>query len=138
MSVDVDIAEALHAQLISPALTGSPPIARPLVPYTPTPGTLYLAEHPVMRAAPEHSGLSFTDSTMYRGIFQVDVVTPDDAGELPGLRMAALVAARFAIGTELAAGNRRLRLLSVPKIATAVKDAPWIRFPVSIPYLVIA
>lgn len=135
--VDVLVLNALMTQLSTPAITGSPPIASPLVGYTPVPGTPYLDAHSVLRAEPEHLPIGFSGSTIRRGIFQVDAVVPDAAGEAPGIRLAALVAARFPIGTSLVAGSYRLRLDKEPNIAAAVKDAPWVRFPVSIPYLVI-
>lgn len=136
--LDVSIQSALLAQLTTPALTSpATPIAYPLVAYTPTIGTAYLDARAILRAAPNHPGADFSAYTIRRGIFQVDAVAPDGAGEAPGLRLAALVAARFAIGTKLVAGSYRLLLDKEPTIAAAVKDAPWVRFPVSIPYLVI-
>lgn len=136
--VDVAVQAALLAQLKTPALTSpATPIAYPLVTYVPTPGVSYYDAHAIMRADPQHDGLAFASSTLQRGIFQVDAVVPDGAGEAPGLRLAALVAARFAIGTVLVAGSYKLQFLKPPKIAAAVKDAPWVRFPVSIPFLII-
>lgn len=136
--LDVDILNAFMARLTTPALTSpATPIAFPLVPYTPTSGLKYLAVHAIMRAEPFHPGLSFTSHTERRGILQIDAVIPDNTGEPNGLRLAALVAARFPIGTDMIAGTRRLRLYKEPTIAAAVKDAPWVRYPVSIPYLVI-
>lgn len=136
--LDVLILNAFMARLTTPALTSpATPIAFPLVPYTPVTGTKYLAVHPIMRAEPFHPGLGFTGHTERRGILQIDAVIPDNTGEPNGLRLAGLVAARFPIGTDLIAGVYRLRLYKEPTIAAAVKDAPWVRYPVSIPYLVI-
>ena len=113
------------------------PVALPLITYPPVAGTAYLDARAVLRAEPNRPGIGFTGSVIRRGIFQVDAVVPDNKGEAPGLRLAALVAARFAIGTMLVAGSYKLQLVKEPTIAAAVKDAPWVRFPVSIPYLVI-
>ena len=137
MTIETDIQAALIDKLITPALSGSPPIAYPLVAYTPTAGTKYLQIWPIMRAPPSRPGIGFTGSVIRRGIFQVDAVAPDGAGESPGLTLAGLVVARFPIGTELTAGAYRLLIDYEPEIAAAVKDAPWVRFPVSIRYLVI-
>lgn len=135
--LDVDILNAFMARLTTPALTSpATPIAFPMVAYTPVSGTKYLAVHAIMRAEPFHPGLGFNGHTERRGILQIDAVIPDNTGEPNGLRLAALVAARFPIGTDLIAGTR-LRLYKEPTIAAAVKDAPWVRYPVSIPYLVI-
>lgn len=136
--LDVDTLNAFMARLTTPALTSpATPIAFPLVAFTPASGVKYLAIAPIMRAEPFHPGLSFNGHTERRGILQIDAVIPDNTGEPNGLRLAALVAARFPIGTDLIAGTHRLRLYKEPTIAAAVKDAPWVRYPVSIPYLVI-
>lgn len=136
--LDVLILNAFMARLTTPALTSpATPIAYPLVAFTPASGVKYLAIAPIMRAEPFHPGLGFNGYTERRGILQIDAVIPDNTGEPNGLRLAALVAARFPIGTDLVAGSRLLRLYKEPTIAAAVKDAPWVRYPVSIPYLVI-
>lgn len=138
MTIDVDIQAALLERLDSPPLTGAPDIAYPLVAFTPTPGTAYLDAHAVMRGDVEQFGLAFDSDTIHVGFFQVDTVMPDGAGEAPGLRLAALVADRFAVGTTLVAGANRLKVLAPPSIAAVVKDAPWVRFPVTIPYRLVA
>jgi hypothetical protein len=136
--VDVLIQAALCAWLKSPDLTvPATPIAMPLVSFTPAPKTPYLDVQPVLRAAPEHFGISNENADILRGIFQVDAVVPDGHGEAPGVRLASLVKARFAQGTKLVAGTQYLRLNKTPTIAAAVKDAPWVRFPVSIPFLLV-
>ena len=138
MSLETDILNALMTKLTTPALSSpATPIASPLVTYTPTSGTPYLHAHPVMRAEPEAVGIAFTAKHVDRGIFQVDAVVPIDAGESVGLRLAALVRARFPLGTSLVAGSYRLQILQRPTIATAVEDAPWVRYPVSIPYTIV-
>lgn len=139
MTIETDILNALMTKLTVPALDSpATPIASPLVSYTPTANTSYLKAHPVLRAATEDVGVSFTGSRVVRrGIFQVDAVVPEDQGEAPGLRLAALVAARFSLGTSLVAGSYKLQILQTPTIAAAVTDAPWVRFPVSIPYTLI-
>jgi len=113
-------------------------VAYPYVAFSPTVGTPYLDARPVLRAAPNSPALAFTGSVLRAGIFQVDAVAPDGGGEGPGLRLAAQVAALFPQGLVLAAGGFRLQFNHVPTIAAALKDAAWVRFPVSIPYLLIS
>jgi hypothetical protein len=138
MTIETDIQAALIVKLTTPALSSpAPSIAYPLIAYTPTAGTAYLAVHPILRATPRRPAIAFTGSVLRAGIFQVDAVTADNAGEGPGLRLADLVAARFPLGTELTVGAYKLLVNKDPIIAAAVKDAPWVRFPVSISYLVI-
>lgn len=138
--INVLIQAAMSAQLTTPALTSpATPIAYAFVPFTPTPGVSFLQICPVLRAAPNAPGLNRFSGTMFVGVFQIDAVVPDGNGEAAGLRLASLVATRFQFGTVLllqAGPNVKLQLNGVPTIAPAVKDAPWIRFPVSIPYFV--
>ena len=128
----------LCAFLVNPPLSGSPAIAMPLVTFVPTPGVSYLDARPLLRAEPEQFGLDYRNVAIHRGIFQVDAVVPDGSGEGPGLRLTKLVADRFAIGTRLVAAGLNLEIVGKPAIAAAVKDAPWVRFPVSIPFRLIA
>lgn len=139
MTIETDIQDALIARLkASPVIISAASIANPLVAFDPSGLTQYLAVHAILRAQPLRPALGFTGAVVRRGIFQVDAVIKDGLGERPGLVLAGSVASRFAIGTELVAGSYRLQLDKEPTIAAAVKDAPWVRFPVSIPYLVIS
>jgi hypothetical protein len=140
--LDAAIQVAFVTHLTTPALTSpATRIAYPFVAFTPTPGVKYLDMRDTLRGDPDHRALPFAAHTIHRGILQIDAVVPEGAGAAPGLELAALVAARFAIGTKLvvSAGSAtyRLQILKPPTIAAAVMDAPWVRFPVSIPYEVI-
>lgn len=140
--LDAAIQGAFVTHLTTPALSSpAPSIAYPFVTYTPVTGRKYLDMRDALRAEPNHPPLGFDGFTIHRGILQIDAVVPEGTGAAPGLELAALVAARFAIGTKLvvSAGSAtyRLQVLKPPTIAAAVMDAPWVRFPVSIPYEVI-
>lgn len=138
LTLDSDIQTALCAWLKSPTLSGAPAFAWPGVTYKPVAGMPYLDVKGMLRSQPENPFYRFGETSTYRGIFQVDAVVPDGSGTQPGTDLAALVIERFTEGSQLVAGRYRLQVISPPWIATAVPDAPWIRFPVSIPYLVIA
>jgi len=118
------------SDVVSPAIQ----VASPLVNFIPVMSTTYLDAHPLLRAEPDAPGLAFNSSVFRRGIFQIDAVIPDNQGEAVGLRLAAAVRDRFARGTRLIAGTYLVTLDKEPTIAAAVKDAPWVRFPVSIPF----
>jgi hypothetical protein len=134
--LDVLVLNALMTRLTSPDI--GTPVTSPSVTYAPVTGKIYLDARNILRAEPQRPGMSFTNaSTFNRGIFQVDVVGPDGAGEAALLRIAALVQARFPIGLVLPAVPYQLQFQKLPVIAAAVKDAPWVRFPVSISYLII-
>lgn len=133
------IQDVLHMQLKTPDLTTpKTPIAFAFLPYTPVVGVPYFDVRAIMTADTYHPGLGFADSNLDRGIFQVDAVIPDGKGEAPGWRLAELVKARFALGTKLALGSLYLRINSPPQTAAPLKDGAWLRFPVSVPYLVIS
>jgi hypothetical protein len=137
--LDVQILNALMTRLTTPALTGNPSIASPQVAFTPVAGVAYLDAHPILRATPQRPWIAFDSDTVHRGIFQVDAVVPKNNGEPLGLRLAALVVARFDVGTilDLADGNR-IKINMKPGIAPVIPDDAWARYPVSIPYFVVA
>jgi hypothetical protein len=110
----------------------------PSILFTPSANTPYIDARNILRAQPQDIALAFTGSVLNRGIFQVDAVVPNGAGELAGLRLAAAIADRFPPGLVLPASPYKLQFLTVSRIAAAVTDAPWVRFPVSIPYLLIS
>lgn len=112
-------------------------IAWPWVTFNPVADTAYIAVHPLMRSKIQHVSVSFSGSNVQRGIFQVDTVIPDSQGEAPALALTDQIAAQFAIGTNLVANGIRLQIDNVPQSAAPVTDAPWVRYPVSIPYLLI-
>lgn len=137
-AINVLILNACMSQLQTPDITTpATPFAWPLVSYIPSPGVSFFEVHPLLRAAPENPSIDFGGSNIFRGILQVDAVVPDGDGEGAGIALASLVADRFAVGTKLVAGGYFVKFNKIPTIAAAVKDAPWVRFPVSIPYLVI-
>lgn len=135
----VQVLNALMTRLTTPALDAPPtPIASPLVAYSPTAGVPYFEAHRIMRADPEQPWIAAESDAVHRGIFQVDAVVPNDQGEAPGIRLASLVVDRFSFGTLIDLDACRLKIVRTPGIAAAISDSPWARFPVSIPYLVIA
>jgi hypothetical protein len=147
MSLQSDIQAALCARLVPVATVAQSDITSPATdvalpfvdpPFAPTLKVAYLEIHPILRAAPQHFGISYGNPDIHTGIFQVDAVVPKGTGEAQGLRLADAVASRFPIGTRLAAGDDSLEINNIPAIAPAIMDAPWVRFPVSIPYRVIA
>lgn len=135
-TIETNIQDVLFGYFKDAALT--PPISWPDVEFVPTVGVAYYQVHRIMRATPQDLSIAFDGSTMLKGIFQIDSVYPDNAGSNIGLQLAEPVRALFAQGTTLTAGGRRLQIVKTPTIAAATdSDAPWVRLPVSIPYLLI-
>jgi Bacteriophage related domain of unknown function len=133
--VDANVQNALLTKLTSPSL--GYPYAYPYIPYVPSEGQAYMEAQPILKAQTQHPGLGYSDSNLGKGIFQVDAVIPDGIGEPTGLRMQALIAERFAIGTTLIAGTRKVWINSPPQTAAGIKDGAWVRFPVSIAFTII-
>jgi hypothetical protein len=131
---DSDVLDALMTQIGNGF---GVPVAFPLVTFTPPAnGGSYVQVHPIMRLPPNHPWLG-DGGTIYGGILQADAVVSDNgAGEPPGLALAALIKARFPRGSQVVAGQYRVQFQRVPTIAAAVKDAPYLRFPVSIPFVI--
>jgi hypothetical protein len=137
--LDVQILNALMTRLTAPALSGNPPVASPLVAFSPTSGVAYLDAKPIMRADPQRPWIAFDSGTVYRGIFQVDAVVPNNKGEVAGLSLAALVVERFDVGTILdLADGTRLKINGKPGVATVIPDGAWARYPVSVPYFLVS
>lgn len=134
--LDANIQTAMMTQLTIPDLGYQ--IAMPFIPYAPKEGTPYLDVRPMMRAKTRHPGLGYNDASLNTGILQIDAVIPDGQGEAPGSRIATKVAERFALGTTLTAGTRKLQINSVVQTTMGIKDGAWVRFPVSITWTVIA
>lgn len=135
--INVAIASALWDWFVAGSILPAAQRAAPLVNFTPVVGTPYIEAHPILRAAPEHFNLDFDGSDILRGVYQLDAVVPDGQGEAPGLRLASLIVDRFPIGTTLVANARNLRVSDTPTIAAALRDAAWVRYPVSIPYILV-
>lgn len=142
--IDVLIFTALLTRLMpNPALVTSDitsppvPVAMPSIAYVPVTNKPYIEAHNILRAQPQSPTLDFAGSNLFKGIFQVDAVVPQGAGEVTGLRLAAAIAARFPQGLRLPCAPYQIKFNSLSSIAAAVTDAPWVRFPVSIPYLLI-
>jgi hypothetical protein len=126
----VPVATVATSNITAPAT----PVAMPFIPYVPTSGVAYLEVHKLLPAEPEAPFIGFDSDVIQRGIFQVDAVMPDQAGEGPGLRLAKLVAARYPRGLSLAVAGLQLKILRPSTVAGAVKDGSWVRFPVSVPW----
>lgn len=142
-TLHIDISRALIARFAPNPLVASSditspatPVAMPLVAFTPTTGVAYLDARPILRAEPQDLAMSLAGTVIHRGIFQIDAVVPDTAGEVPGITLASLVADRFPAGLRLAAGRYFVKIHKSATVAPAIIDAAWVRFPVSIPFTV--
>lgn len=129
--VETDIPSAFMQQLVT--LSPLPPIAPEGMPYTPTPGTLYLAVHH-MPAKPQTSGLGINAQNFQKGFYQITVFGPANAGLGVPLAVAGKLVQLFKRGTRLSYGTvTQMETLSAG-VAPSQSDDDWVQVPVSIYY----
>jgi hypothetical protein len=116
------------ARAQQPALAG----AWENVPFSPTPGSTYLRPFllPARTAAADLSGALST----WRGVYQVDVVTPINAGPGAADAIADQLAALFPAFLRLTGGDVVLQIMSPASAAKGVQDANGYTVPVSFQY----
>lgn len=97
---------------ISPALA----TAYENAPYTPVVGTAYQAVF-LLPAQPDNPeiGPGYTE----RGIFQVSLFYPKDAGPAPALARAALIRAKFPFAASFVSGTTTVNITATPEVAPA-------------------
>lgn len=138
MSIPVELlAQRALASYLS-ALAGLPQIAFAFTKFTPTVDVSYINVNAILWAEPQQSGLGYSSAIVKRGTFQVDVVIPDKGGEREGLDYAGLLSSNFPVGLELLAGGFTLRVEKPAVIASPIKDSGWVRYPVSVRFIIVA
>lgn len=131
--MEQDIVNALLTRLSTLVVTPTAlPVAWPDVPYAPTVGQAHLRAS-ILRADPSQVTLGTGGYTRSRGVLQVDVCMPEGSGEVKGSAVADQVIAHFK-QTTLVSGLTTVRVIRRPHIAAVLKDSPWYRFIVRVPY----
>jgi len=78
--------------------------------------------------------LGFTDNNQYFGLCQIDAVQGQGIGELAPSRLASLIIAYFARGTQMISDGFTIDILAPPFCGPMMKDDPWVFVPVRVPY----
>jgi hypothetical protein len=139
--IETRITEALHAHLADLVLTPPLPIAWPNIAFDPiirtegpdgVPLGWYLRANEVV--LPTEAIALRDGSNRYRGLFQVDVVFPIDIGLTVPREVASAICAHFKRGTKRYRESVRVEIVRPPYASTALKDAPGMMIPVTIPY----
>ena len=130
VSVEARIADLLLAHLADLTFMPPLPIAYPGVAFNPPEGA-YL-EATLIPNTNLNRGLGPNDSTQFRGIFQVTVVAPNNAGIIAPTEMAAKIADHFERGTLIADGALRVKIDGRPSLAPPISDTDRMSIPVSI------
>jgi hypothetical protein len=79
-------------------------------------------------------GLTAASSKRHYGLFQMDVFYGQGSGELAPARIASLIIAYFAMGTQLTKDGFTVTIPRQPYRGQMIKDDPWQMIPVRIPY----
>ncbi len=111
-------------------LPDTPPIAYENRPFTPTNGVLYLREN-YIPANTASVGISNTDSSDYRGIYQVSIMAPMDTTKFDALNIIDAIESHFAKGTVLTYGGLSVKVQQV-STAAALRSGDRMMTPVSI------
>lgn len=122
----------IEAQLSAWAVAQSLPVAWENVPFMPTAGVTYLRGTllPAATSAPDLAG----DLRTWLGIYQIDVMTPINAGPGGAENIAAQIAALFPLNQRLSGIGLTLQVMTPPSAAHAVQDADRYVVPVSFKY----
>ncbi len=105
------------------------PTAYENVPYTPTPGTAWQAVY-VMFAEPDNPeiGTRYTE----RGVMQVNLFYPLDAGPGAAETRAETLRSAFAYGTSLTSGGVTTIIVKTPEIGPGRVEDDWYLKPVKV------
>lgn len=133
MTIESNIEVALFTRVTSLAVTGSPSVAWPNIPFTPVPGTTYIrVDHfpnrntrQVMKGSGPH---------LRQGILQLTVVAPLNGGSSVATNLAGEIAAHFTADLALFDDDVKVRIQQAPSIAPADQtDVSW-DVRVDVPY----
>lgn len=106
-------------------------IAAPNVPFTP--GQRYLRAS-ILRNTTRQITLGTAGYNRHVGIFQVDVMWPENGGETSPVEIAGAIAAHFKRGTTFTYQDVIIRITMPPTIAPGLQSPPSYMVPVSIAY----
>jgi ABC-type tungstate transport system permease subunit len=131
MSIEADIADALavHAETVAATLGLS--ISMPNVPFTPPDVAMYLE---VRHFRNTNLNPTWGEDRVLLGIYQISVIDPNQAGEIPATAIASQVIDAFHKNTLLYSGAACVMVYENPTLLTTVQLANKSAYPVSIPY----
>lgn len=126
-----DTAETLLIEHLKTCV-GSYGVAWPNVRYSPT------VDSPHYRTAfiyPDPERLTHSNSSMHKGIFQVDAVVPANTGNVTALTMARTVAEHFD-NQKISGDNVTVEIIKNPALGPGMQETDWYFIPVSIFYTI--
>jgi hypothetical protein len=135
VGVEAQISRALQERvrslILSPALSIAYPdvgFEKPQSNGVPLP---YL-EVKIFRAATDTLGVQHQSSNRQAGILQIDVMFPQDSGDIEPTEICDLVASHFKRGTRMVDGSTTVHVDLAPTKMTPLKMPPYVSHPVSI------
>ncbi len=111
-------------------LANAPLIANENRPFTPENGVLYLREN-YIPANTASVGIGTTDSSDYRGIYQVSIYAPMDSAKFETLNLIDAIESHFAKGTVLVYDGLSVKIQQVNTAAGMGSGDRWMT-PISI------
>lgn len=131
MSIETDIADALAEHAIAVAATLGLPLSMPNVPFTPPDSSMYLE---VRHFRNTNLNPTWGEDRVLLGVYQISVIDPNQAGEIPATAIASQVIDAFHKNTNLYSGVAHVVVYENPTLLTTVQLANKSAYPVSIPY----
>jgi hypothetical protein len=137
MTVEASVEAALFGRVRDLSMFGADAKAWPNIPFDPT------TTEPHLRIAllpnfGERLFVKGSDPSLYRGILQLTVVMPLNAGPAAATELAGEVAAEFPADLAIYGDQIKVRIERAPDVASPVRaDATW-QVPVSVRYECIA
>lgn len=133
MSIEVDVATALSDQIIALAATLGLAVALPNIPFeaAPSDDALYLE---VRHFRNSNLSMNWGEEKTLLGVYQISVIDPNQAGEIPATVIASQVIDAFHKNINLYSGAARVVVYENPTLLTTVQLANKSAYPVSVPY----
>ena len=126
------LATKLAALTFSPAL----PIAWPNVNFTPPDANTGYIRAQLFPATAEQTTLGTDGQNRHTGIFQVDVIWPENQGLTAPTEKAGAIADHFKRGTLLTTDSIALRIDQPPLVRGIIVDGGTIQIPIDVRYTV--
>ena len=135
---DSDIADALFEHLNTLNLSPALPIAWPGRSFNPPTSGAWLRVS-FLPGQTTAFAVGHEDSEDHRGLLQVSVFAPADAGQFVALGLADRIRAHFRRGTRLDTEDGiAVRVSSPPYLSPPIDEPNWVQVAVSVPYLAFA
>ena len=134
---EAQIIEVLFERLSGFSHSPALPVAYPNVKFTP-PASGFWLQADFIPNTNRDLYLSHADPVEHRGLLQITVVGPLDVGLTGAMEIALQVSAHFQgfkdFNSDLYGSSVKVSVTGKPSIGGAIKDPPYLRVPVTVPW----